>query len=150
MKRRISAVVMTISGALAVMIVVPWLHAANLSITDLGTLGGGMSSALGINNRGQVVGLGWTASGEDHAFIWQDGVMTDLGTLGASFSFARSINERRQVLGSSGTASGEPHTFLWQNGVMTDLGTLGHPDSNPVAINDRGQIVGSSFAIASR
>ena len=35
-----------------------------------------------INNRGQVVGNGRTASGEWHAFLWREGVMTDLGSLG--------------------------------------------------------------------
>lgn len=115
MKRRISAVVMTISGALAVMIVVPRLHAANLSITDLGTLGGGMSSALGINNREQVVGVSGTASGQSHAFLRQNGVMTDLGTLGGTNSIAVAINERGRSLA---TAKGPPATGGPSSGRM--------------------------------
>ena len=37
---------------------------------DLGTLGGDMSEALAINDRGQVVGDSYTAEGEMHATLW--------------------------------------------------------------------------------
>ncbi len=47
------------------------VDAGELSITDLGTLpGGDYSIARGINGRGQVVGQGTTASGENHAVLW--------------------------------------------------------------------------------
>jgi probable HAF family extracellular repeat protein len=84
------------------------------SITDLGTLPGGYESiAYGINNRGQVVGYSTTASGEYHAFLWEDGEMTDLGTLGGAYSVAYGINSRGQVVGYSASASGENHAVLW-------------------------------------
>ena len=44
-------------------------------IVDLGTLGGSRSSAYGINNRGQVVGVAETADGDLHAFLWNSGTM---------------------------------------------------------------------------
>ena len=53
-------------------------------MTDLGTLGGPDSRAVAINDLGQVIGWGAAASGETHAFLWEDGVMTDLGPLGPS------------------------------------------------------------------
>jgi len=52
---------------------------AGVTITDLGTLGGGSSVAYGINNHGQVVGESDTVDGNTHAFLWQNGSMTDLG-----------------------------------------------------------------------
>jgi probable HAF family extracellular repeat protein len=39
-------------------------------LTDLGTLGGPMSTPYAINERGQVVGQSLTASDEWHAFLW--------------------------------------------------------------------------------
>jgi probable HAF family extracellular repeat protein len=85
-------------------------------MTDLGTLpGGNFSAALGINNRGQVVGEATTASGALHAFLFEDAVMTDLGTLpGGSFSIANGINNRGQVVGfSSSATSPDEHAALW-------------------------------------
>jgi probable HAF family extracellular repeat protein len=89
------------------------------SITDLGTLGGGYSSATSINNRGQVVGYSETGWGDLRPFLWQDGKMTDLGTLpGGDDHNPGGIppadnNDRGQVVGESSTAAGETHAVLW-------------------------------------
>ena len=113
---------------------------------DLGTLGGAWSETNGINDGGQIVGASETASGEMHAFLWQDRTMTDLGTLGGSESQGIRINARGQVVGLSTTDAGIRHAFLWQNGVMTDLGTLGGGESYARGINGLGQVVGASEA----
>lgn len=71
---------------------------------DLGTLGGSFSTALDINNLGQVVG--WADSPINHttAFIYQGGQMIDLNTLidpafgwYLQFSVAESINDAGQI-----------------------------------------------------
>ena len=134
--------------AIAVLAMLPiGSHAAGVRYvpTDLGTLGGSSSWARGINDAGQVVGTSHTASGEEHAFLWQDGVMTDLGTLGGDWSEAYGINNAGQVVGQAATASGAGHAFLWQGGAMRDLGTLGGPYSGAYGINDAGQVVGSAY-----
>jgi probable HAF family extracellular repeat protein len=110
---------------------------------DLGTLGGSYSCAFAVNNSGQIVGYSETASGEYHAFIWQNGVMRDLGTLGGSGSEAWGINNAGQVVGVY-YQSGYHRAFAWDNGIMRDLGTLGGNFSQANGINNNGLIVGAA------
>jgi probable HAF family extracellular repeat protein len=125
---------------------------------DLGNLGGSVNvslvavgnRAIGINNRGQVVG-GSTLPGNttSHAFLWtrETRKMRDLGTLDGDVNTgALSINDSGDVVGVSNDASGGARAFLWRNGVMTDLNTLA-PDSPlhllfAAGINSRGEISG--------
>ncbi|HET8924766.1 MAG TPA: hypothetical protein VFN26_17430, partial [Candidatus Acidoferrum sp.] len=96
------------------------------SVTDLGTLGGATSTACGINDLSQVVGKSTIATGQLHAFLWQNGIIIDLGTLsGLSFSEARAVNNRGQAVGDSSAAGGPPfHAVLFENGEVIPLGTL--------------------------
>src|SRR5947209_3411970 len=55
--------------------------AAPFTVTDLGTLGGGSSTANSVNDLAQVAGSSLTASGVEHAFLFSDGKLMDLGTL---------------------------------------------------------------------
>jgi len=112
-------------------------------IIDLGTLGGNMSHAYGINDSGQVVGQSRTASGgyhafeRYHAFLWEDGEMLDLG-LGS----ACGINDAGQVAGQNGYSG---CVFLWDStSGMTDLGVLSGSYSRAYSINNAGQVVGDS------
>jgi probable HAF family extracellular repeat protein len=132
------------------------LYTPGSGVQDLGTLGGPISIAYGLNELGQVVGASTTALGERHAFLWTPGVgMQDLGTLdGGTSSTARGINDRGQVVGESvlprvGPQEPQTHAFLWtaEEG-MQDLGSLGEPLTSSVAydINNAGQVVGRSFS----
>ena len=73
---------------------------------DLGTLpGDAISQALGINGRGQVVGLSCGGSGCS-AFLWENGVMTDLNALvepgsAGHLVFGNDINDAREITGQA-------------------------------------------------
>jgi probable HAF family extracellular repeat protein len=127
----------------------PFVWDAATGLTDLGTPDGGYGVAQGINEKGDIVGLGG-ANGPLHAILWRKRGdrwhMTDLGTLnGGNCGFAESINESGQVVGLSGPDSCSL-PFLWEDGgPIVDLNTLVPANSGIQLgevgqINDRGEI----------
>lgn len=120
--------------------------AAEYEVIDLGTLGGDAAEALGLNNRGQVVGWSRDAEGRKQAFLWQNGSMIGLGFHpGGTSSVARAINDAGQITGHSLLSNSNWHAFLYEDGMMRDLGTLGGADSLGTAINAHGHIAGISL-----
>jgi probable HAF family extracellular repeat protein len=116
-------------------------------VIDLGTIGGTLSRAFGINNRGQVVGHTTVAPNnfDVHPFLWDKGTLIDLGTLGGTLALAEDINSRGQVVGWSTLAPFGQHAFLWEDGRLIDLTSAGADFSTATAINERGQVVGGRF-----
>ncbi|HEY6515066.1 MAG TPA: hypothetical protein VIY50_02905 [Steroidobacteraceae bacterium] len=90
------------------------------STCNLGSLGPNLiSQALGVNNRDQVVGVSQIAIGsslQNHAFIWQHGLMTDLNNLVApgttlTLTIAQDINDRGEITGQATTPAGTTVAF---------------------------------------
>lgn len=118
-------------------------------VTELGTLGGPESVALGLNDANQVVGWANAANGQKHAFRWSQGSMLDLGTLGGDASVAWAINNAGVVVGESlptgQTGTTNYRAFIYENQQMTPLATLGGTWSVAYDINESGMIAGLSY-----
>jgi probable HAF family extracellular repeat protein len=122
------------------------------TMQDLGTLGGTVSQAFGINDSGQMTGDAFlTGDVSEHPFLY-NGTMYDLGTLGGSNGTGSAINAGGQVAGEAAvTGNGSAHAFLWTptvsngtTGTMQDLGTVGGAGSQAFGMNDHGTVVGQS------
>jgi probable HAF family extracellular repeat protein len=122
---------------------------------DLGTLGGNFSSALDINDRGDVVGVSTVESpqGELHAFIWneKDGMRDlgapDLGTLEGTKKYidgAMITNSGHIVTAWNPEGIATINSFYFENGEWKPIGSLGGNGANFKAINESGQVVGES------
>jgi probable HAF family extracellular repeat protein len=115
------------------------------SVTGLGAVDWESSSAIDINNRGDIAGEWTNSKGETRGFFLPiDGIARDIGTLGGSETYVKRLNASGAIVGGSMTTSGESHAFIYSNGEMKDLGTLGGTESVAYGINDHGVIVGTS------
>jgi probable HAF family extracellular repeat protein len=89
---------------------------------DLGVLSGDVNSAaLGINDRGEMVGASFGAvgpiNGNPRAFLWRNAMMTDLNDLIPAISplhllTAFGINDAGEIVGFGVTNTGDLHAFL--------------------------------------
>jgi probable HAF family extracellular repeat protein len=95
-------------------------------ITRIPTAQGSESVALGINNRGEVVG--YSGQGEvSHAFLYSssDATMTEVGSIGGKINAACAINDDGQVIGYSQDSSGNLLAFIFsRKQPITSLGSL--------------------------
>ncbi len=120
-------------------------------IQDLGTLGGPDAIALGINERGQIIGNSYTSldpspacgSLATGAFLWEKGQMANLGSLGGTCTGVSAINDHGQVTGFSYLAGDEVfHPFLWERGKLRDLETSADTVGSAGNLNEAGDVVG--------
>ncbi len=124
--------------------------AQTYTVTDLGMANGRCLEPHSINNRGQITGSFTSASGQQSAFLYSDGV-TDLGSSGPHYGSSRgsSININGQVTGNRrlpmllADKVEVYHAVIYSGGTMKDIGTLpGDIHSFGIGINDSGDVVG--------
>jgi probable HAF family extracellular repeat protein len=151
-----------------------FIYDSTNGMKGLGTLGGNYSKAEDINNSGQVVGSSYNSSGEQHAFLYNEGAtpkMQDLNDLipansGWTITEASAFNSDGKIA-ASGYGNTPPDPSICPNSdgygpaygaafVLTptttatygvhDLGHLGSYYSHAMGINDSGQVVGYSYS----
>jgi uncharacterized membrane protein len=120
--------------------------------TDLGSLGGILGNfALGINNRGDVVGSSDLKNDSAfNGFLWtkEKGHMQGLVPFGTDiFSVALAVNDEREVTGVSLNDKFESRAVLWLHEAPIDLNTLVPSTSGlylllACSVNNSGQIIG--------
>jgi probable HAF family extracellular repeat protein len=108
---------------------------------------GANSAALGINNKGEVVG--YSFQGEDYqAFLYSSSEqsLTDVGSFGGKINAACAINDAGQVTGYSQDGHGNLLAFAYsRKQPIASLGTLeGASTSEAFGINNSGSVVGDS------
>jgi probable HAF family extracellular repeat protein len=161
--RRLGALTACVSAGVIAAVASPAAAASTYTITDLGSLGLGVSVGSGINANAQITGGSYLASTvpipcrpkqkppctthPEHPFLYSSGTMTDLGTLGGIYATGTAINLSGEVAGYSKTSTGTYEAFVDQNGKMTGLGSLvPGASSEAFAINDSGALAGWSGA----
>jgi len=115
--------------------------APRYSVNVVGVAG---STAVDINNYGQVIGNVLDSSGNPHAFVYSSGSLTNLGGFGGGITSAYAINDSGVIVGYANNSAGFDRAFRYAGGSMADLGTLGGDRSAAYGINAAGRIVGGA------
>ena len=119
-------------------------------MTDLGTLGGNNSYALGVNDSGEVVGYSYLADNvTTHAFTWTaTGGMVDLGALpGGTSTQGSCINNAGNVGGNGIDANGKQVPFFWSaaGGFQTLAENNGDQRNYSFGINNSDELTGQQY-----
>jgi uncharacterized membrane protein len=117
---------------------------AQLQFSSLDFPGASLTTARGINNRGDIVGA-YRIVPPRHAYLRRGGQFMPLApnsVLGTDLSEARKTNNLGDVVGSYVDSNGNSHGFLLRNGLVM---TLDFPNANDTfawGVNDLGTVVG--------
>ncbi len=120
--------------------------AKNGVVTVFDPPGAASSSAVDINNAGQIVGYYTDASGQSHAFLDENGTFTSFAPPDAVWSRATHINASGVIIGeyavNGQSPPGQEYAFIDNNGTITELEAAGTSLSVAAAINAAGEVVG--------
>src|SRR5262245_20883531 len=120
-------------------------HGSEAQYASIDVPGATLTSAQGINPRGDIVGFYINAAGT-HGFVRRDGVFTTINYPGAAYTDARGINPKGEIVGAY-RLPGEPavnfHGYLrGKDGEFTPVDFPGHINIIPQRLTSGGLILG--------
>ena len=111
------------------------------AVTSVKVPGVTFTTAQGINDRSQIVGLFKDAESKTHGFLRTGGQYITIDVPNADGTEAWGINNLTQIVGSY-LVNGQSHGFLLDKGRYSTLDPPAATSSSAYGINDLGQIVG--------
>jgi probable HAF family extracellular repeat protein len=151
---------MSRSCALVLCVVFSFLAAgvasAQYYVTDLGTLGGAVSEAYGVNATGQVIGYSANSGGTNRAFLYGNGTMSDIGQYYADHpdslaalnpawpgKVGGGINDNGRAAWTNKGPLTKAYGFLYNGGtIVTPISTYSGVGGNPTFTNDISFVTG--------
>ena len=117
---------------------------SNLNKIGSPSIGAFGTAAMGINNKGNIVGYYFDNSDRGKGFIFSNGIYTTLDDpLGINGTFALGINNKDEIVGYYLDSLNRQNGFLFSNGKYTTLDDpLGVNGTYATGINDASLIVG--------
>lgn len=100
---------------------------------------GSLTTCIGINSSGTIVGQYNNWYGDPQGFSYKDGAFTDIGPAGV-VSAAYGINDAGNIVGYYLDSGGNQHGFLWDGQSYTTLDVPGATQSAAWGINNSGLI----------
>jgi len=143
---------MVLTAVLSLLSVRMWADPA-ATVSQIDAPNATYTDAVGINNRGDIVGSFADGRGL-HGYILRRGTFTtlDFPAQGVGGTVAKGINDRGEVVGFYVQSGSAIHGFVWDEGKFTQIDAPEADITYLHGINNRGQVVGHSrkdiFALA--
>ena len=121
------------------------------AMTEMTSVPGTLSWALGVGNSDKVVGS-YSSGSTRHAFLWSSGTVTELGNLSGDLSqdwaAANNVNNGGLIVGDDLSPAGSGEKGFYYDGAMHEIGPLvldgfTLPFCHGIDINDAGLVVGN-------
>jgi uncharacterized membrane protein len=119
------------------------LVAADFRFASVDFPGAALSTANGINARGDIVGRYDDVNGVTHGFLLRGRIFSTIDFPGASFTIPRAINAHGDIAGRMQFADGGDHAFLLRDGKFTQIDFPGANGTIGRGINNAGDVTGN-------
>jgi uncharacterized membrane protein len=108
---------------------------------------GAWSTAVLVNDRGQVAGYTMNAANNLRGFLWdEENGLVELPASDGNSCLLSDMNDRGQIVGALLEVGNDPNrrcnAFIWESGQGMKMLSEGDAQSTACAINDHGEVIG--------